>query len=195
MYNLKIIIASTRPGRKAPAVASWITAITRQHPDFNVEVLDLATINLPFLDEPNHPMMQKYQHDHTRNWSRTIDAADAIIMVTAEYNHSFPAPLKNALDFLYKEWNYKPVAFVSYGGIAAGTRAVQMLKQVVTALRMVPVVESVNIPLFTKFINDQGQFIADDTLNQSADDMMKELLKLTEEYVASSKLKKITTGI
>lgn len=180
MFNLKIIIASTRPGRKGPAIASWILEIAKKHPDFDVELLDLAEINLPFLDEPNHPRLHQYHHEHTKNWSRIITAADAFIFVTPEYNYGYPATLKNALDFLFIEWNYKPVAFVSYGGIAGGTRAVQMLKQVVTTLKMVPLVESVNIPFFAKHIDSQGQFIADDTMNKTANDMLLELSNWTK---------------
>ena len=180
MYNLKIITASTRPGRKGPALANWIFDLAKKHTEFTVELLDLAEINLPFLDEPNHPSMQKYTKDHTKKWSATIAAADAFIFVTPEYNFGYPASLKNALDFLYNEWTYKPVAFVSYGGIAGGTRSMQALKQVVTAMKMVPIVEAVNIPFFTKYIDEQNKFNADEGINKAAEGMFKELLKWTE---------------
>src|SRR5215216_4804250 len=111
MINVKIIIASTRPGRKGPTIGSWITEKVKAHVDFNIEVLDLAAINLPFLDEPEHPRLQKYQHQHTKDWSDKIDNGDAYIIVTPEYNFGYPASIKNALDFLYNEWCYKPVAF------------------------------------------------------------------------------------
>lgn len=175
MVNLKIIIASTRPGRKGPIVAKWITEKALAHPAFSVEVLDLAEINLPFLDEAAHPSMRQYQHEHTKKWSATIDGADAFIIVTPEYNYSMTAPLKNALDFLFWEWGKKPVAFVSYGGMSGGIRAVQTLKQVVTTLKMMPLVESVAIPFFTKFIDDKGVFNPDETLNKGAETMLKEL--------------------
>lgn len=179
MYNLKIIIASTRPGRKGPVVASWVYDVVKQHPDFETEMLDLAEINLPFLDEPEHPRFRKYTRQHTFEWSAKIDPADAFIVVTSEYNYGFPAPLKNAFDFLSQEWADKPMAFVSYGGLAGGTRAVQMLKQVVTALKMMPLAESVNIPFFTRYINAQNKFVADDTLQKGLDGMLKELLRWT----------------
>ncbi len=179
MFQLKIIIASTRPGRKGAAIASWIEKIARKHNDFEVTMLDLLEINLPFFNEPNHPRLQKYEHEHTKRWSETITHADAFIFVTPEYNYSFNAPLKNAIDYLFVEWGYKPVAFVSYGGIAAGTRAVQMLKQVVTTLKMVPLTESVNIPFFTKYIDDQERFNGDDSLQKSTDGMINELAKWT----------------
>ncbi len=180
MIKVKIIIASTRPGRKGPSVGSWIYEITSKQRDMEVEVLDLAIINLPFLDEPKHPRFKEYTHEHTKKWSAIIEEADAFIIVTPEYNYGYPAALKNALDFLYQEWNYKPVAFVSYGGIAAGTRAVQQLKQVVTAQKMMPIAESVNIPFFTKHIDESGKFNGNDILRKSAEDMLTELSKWSE---------------
>lgn len=180
MYNLKIIIASTRPARKGPAVASWIHRLAAAHSAFSTELLDLAALNLPLMDEPEHPRLQKYQHEHTRNWSRMIDVADAFIFVTPEYNHSYPAPLKNALDFLFKEWAYKPVGLVSYGGIAAGTRAAQALKPVLNALKLIPLTEAVTIPFFTKLIDDTGQFNATEELEKSAAGMLNALEKWAE---------------
>jgi len=180
MSKIKIIIASTRPGRKGPSIGTWIYDVAKNRNEMEVEILDLATINLPFLDEPKHPRFKDYSQEHTKKWSKTIDDADGFIIVTAEYNFGYPAPLKNALDFLYQEWNYKPVAFVSYGGIAGGTRAVQQLKQVVTAQKMVPIVEAVNIPFFTKYIDESGKFNGDEILIKSAENMLKELGKWAE---------------
>lgn len=177
MLDLKIITASTREGRKGPSVASWISEVAIKHGAFSVESLDLAVINLPFLDEPHHPRLQKYEHEHTKQWSSKIAPADAFIIVTAEYNYGYPAPLKNALDYLYMEWNYKPVGFVSYGGISGGTRAVQQLKQVVGAQKMVPIVEIVNIPFFTKYIDDMEKFNPDESLQHAAAAMLRELEK------------------
>jgi NAD(P)H-dependent FMN reductase len=180
MYNLKIITASTRPGRKGPALANWIFETAKKHAEFSVELLDLAEINLPFLDEPEHPRFQKYTKEHTKKWSATIASADAFIFVTPEYNFGYPATLKNAIDFLYKEWGYKPVAFVSYGGIAGGTRSMQAIKQVISALNMIPVLEAVNIPFFTKYIDEQNKFNPDQGINKASEGMLKELLKWTE---------------
>ena len=177
MLDLKIIIASTRAGRKGPSIATWFYDIAAKHSAFNTELLDLAVINLPFLDEPNHPRFKKYTHQHTLDWSAKIDPADAFVIVTAEYNYGFPAPIKNALDFLYQEWNYKPVAFVSYGGVSGGTRAVQMLKQVVSAQKMMPLADGVHIPAFTKHIDEQGKFNGDEGLDKSANSMLDELNK------------------
>jgi NAD(P)H-dependent FMN reductase len=183
MFNLKIILASTRPGRKGLAIASWINDLAGKKSTFSTELLDLAEINLPFLDEPEHPRFKEYTHDHTRKWSKVIESADAFIIVTAEYNYGYPAPLKNALDFLSQEWAYKPLGFVSYGGVAAGTRAVQQLKQVVTALNMMPVPAAVHIPFFTKYIGADGKFNPDENLIKSAGKMLAELEKWTKALI------------
>lgn len=180
MANLKIITSTTRPGRKGPAVANWITALANEDGRFETELLDLDQINLPFMDEPNHPSLQQYQHEHTRKWSATINAADAFIIVLAEYNFGFPAPIKNALDFLFNEWKHKPVAFVSYGGVSGGLRSAQMLKQVVTALNMMPLVESVAIPFFSKHITTEGLFVPEEITTKSAQAMLTGLKRWSD---------------
>lgn len=180
MLKLKIITTTTRPSRKGPIVGSWTADFAREHTDFDVELLDLGEINLPMMDEAYHPRLKKYQHEHTKNWSKTIDAADAFLIVCAEYNHGFPAPIKNALDYLYLEWKYKPVGFVSYGGVSAGTRAVEMLKQVVTTLGMVPLVEAVHISFFEQYITDEEQFAASDITCKSAKAMLQALSRWAE---------------
>ncbi|WP_163514145.1 NADPH-dependent FMN reductase [Gelidibacter japonicus] len=174
-YQLKIIIGSTRPTRKGPIVADWFLKIAKQHPDFEVELLDLKEIDLPLMDEPNHPRLQKYINAHTKKWSKTIDSADAFVIVTPEYNFGYPATLKNALDYLSVEWSDKPMGFVSYGGISGGTRAVQELKLPVTALGMMPIPQAVNIPFFAQFINDNDVFEANETLEKSANVMLTKL--------------------
>ncbi|HLG03691.1 MAG TPA: NAD(P)H-dependent oxidoreductase [Bacteroidia bacterium] len=179
MYQLKVITASTRPSRKGPAVTNWILEMLKDESIFAVESLDLAQINLPFLDEPEHPDKRKYTKPHTFEWSAKIAPADAFIIVTPEYNFGYPAALKNALDFLYHEWNYKPVAFVSYGGGAGGTRAVQMLKIVANALKMVAITESVHLASFSKQITD-GKFNAEAYQEKSAGKMIGELHRWTE---------------
>lgn len=180
MFNLKIIIVSTRPGRKGPLVGAWTYEAIKDHPAFKVSVVDLAEIDLPMMNEPNHPRMKKYQHQHTLDWSNSIEEADAFIIVTPEYNFGYPAPIKNALDYLFHEWSNKPVAFVSYGGVAGGTRSVQMLKQVVSAFNMMALSEAVHIPFFAKLINDQNQFDPGQTLDKSVEAMMTALTNWTE---------------
>lgn len=176
---LQIVIASTRPGRIGLPVARWFAEYARQHGDFEVEVVDLAEINLPMLDEPAHPRLGQYTHQHTKEWSATISRGDAFVFVTPEYNYGFTAPLKNAIDYLHAEWQYKPVGFVSYGGIAGGTRAVQMLKQVVTTLSMVPVFSSVNIAFVGKLVED-GVFTPTPALTDSAHAVLSELATWTQ---------------
>jgi NAD(P)H-dependent FMN reductase len=182
--NLKIITSTTRQGRKGVSVAAWITELAKRNGNYNIELLDLAQINLPFMDEPNHPRLKQYQHEHTKRWSETINAADAFIIVLAEYNFGFPAPIKNAIDYLYNEWMHKPVAFVNYGGVSGGLRSTQMLKQVVTAVHMMPVVDQVNIPFFAKNINENGTFVPEETITKSAGAMLKELEKWSEALKA-----------
>lgn len=180
MLQLKLITASTREGRKGPAISAWLLELLKQYKVFETEHLDLKVINLPFMDEPHHPKLAKYTHEHTKQWSKTIAAADAFIFITPEYNYGFPATLKNAIDYLFQEWQYKPVGLVSYGGISAGTRCVQLLKPVLTALKMVVITESVNIPFFTKYINEEEKFVSDESLNRSAHAMISELIKWHE---------------
>jgi NAD(P)H-dependent FMN reductase len=178
MPKLLIVIASTRPGRVGLPVATWFEAHARAHGGFEVEVADLAEIGLPFMDEPNHPRLQRYTHQHTIDWSATVAAADAFAFVMPEYNFGFNAPLKNALDFLHMEWQYKPVGLVSYGGVSAGTRAAQMLKQVVTALKMTPLTEAVSIPFVAQFLDDDGEIQPNEVMEQSATAMLDELVRV-----------------
>jgi NAD(P)H-dependent FMN reductase len=173
-----IIIASTRPGRVGLPVARWFAQRAREHGGFEIEVVDLAELKLPLLDEPMHPRLRQYTQPHTQRWSAMVDGADAFVLVTSEYNHGYPAPLKNAIDYLNQEWTYKPVGFVSYGGVAAGTRAMQQLKTVVAALKMVPVPEAVNIPFVARFIGDDGEVHANEIMEQAVDLMLDELLRV-----------------
>lgn len=176
---LQIIIASTRPGRVGPSVASWIHQRAIAHGGFDVELIDLAEVNLPMFDEPNHPRLHQYVHQHTKDWSATIDRADAFIFVIPEYNYGFNAAIKNAIDYLNAEWKHKPVGFVSYGGVGAGTRAVQMLKQVITALSMMPVFDAVNIPFIQQFLDDERKLQPNDIMETAATTMLDELVRWT----------------
>ncbi|MFG3604666.1 NADPH-dependent FMN reductase [Micromonospora chersina] len=180
MTTLQIIIASTRPGRLGLPVAEWIHAAAVKHGGFDqVELVDLAEWNLPFMDEPNHPRLRRYVHQHTRDWSATIDRADAFLIVMPEYNYGYTAPLKNAIDYLAHEWAYKPVGLVSYGGVSAGTRAAQMIKQVLTTLKMTPIPEAVHIPFVAQFIDDDGALRPNETMDASAEAMLDELVHWT----------------
>lgn len=172
--RLNVVIASTRPGRVGLPVAKWFHAAALQHGSFDVHLVDLMDFALPVYDEPNHPRLRKYQHDHTRRWSESVDAADAFVFVTPEYNYGPCPALLNALNYVYAEWNYKACAFVSYGGISGGLRAVQMTKQIVTTQKMMPILEAVVIPMVAQQLND-GVFSASDLQKQAANELLTEL--------------------
>jgi len=176
MHQLMIITGSTREGRKGPIFAPWIGGIAGSDPDWQVTQVDLAEVNLPLFDEPEHPRLQHYRHEHTKRWSEMVKAADAFVLITPEYNYSAPPSVINAFDYLSSEWGYKPISFVSYGGVSAGTRSVQIVKQVVTTLRMVAIPDAVNVPFFANFIKD-GKLEPNQVMEDSARAMLKELKK------------------
>jgi NAD(P)H-dependent FMN reductase len=176
--KLMIIIASTRPGRGGWPVAQWFIEVAIEHGGFEVGVIDLAEMKLPLLDEPNHPRLRQYTNPHTHQWSEQVDAADAFVFITPEYNHGYPASLKNAIDYLHHEWRYKPVGFVSYGGVAAGTRSVEQLQQVVTAVKLMPLIEQVNIPFYQQFIDEEGVLQPNDVMQQAAGAMLDQLVRV-----------------
>src|SRR5689334_8853474 len=152
---LQVVVASTRPGRVGEPVARWITARAEEHAAFDVEVVDLAEIDLPIFAEPRHPRLGEYALEHTRRFSAIIDRADGFVFVFPEYNHSYNAALKNALDHLNREWAGKPVGLVSYGGVAAGARAAVALEPVLVALKMRPVAFA-PIPFVSQFVEGEG---------------------------------------
>jgi NAD(P)H-dependent FMN reductase len=180
---LQVILASTRPGRIGKPVADWFVLRAEKLGLFDVELVDLAEVNLPFFDEPKHPRLGDYQHEHTQAWSRTIQRGDAFVFVTPEYNHGFNAVLKNAIDYLNAEWAFKPAGIVSYGGVAAGTRAAQMLKPVLSVLKVHVLVEAVNIPFVAQFVDD-GQIKANGVMDDAADAMTKELQRVMQHMAA-----------
>ena len=174
-----MLTCSTRPSRKGPAVAAWVEREARRHGGFEVEAVDLAVLDLPLMDEPHHPKLARYTHDHTRAWSAVVDRADAVVLVFPEYNHSFTAPVKNALDYLHREWADKAVGLVSYGGASSGLRAAAALKPVLTCLRMVPAVEAVSAPFFEQFVDEDGTFVPNEVLAGSVVAMLDEVARLT----------------
>lgn len=137
MAHIQIIVGSTRPSRVGRKIADWFVAQAKVPAGSTVELIDLVDINLPLLDEPVSAMMNQYSKDHTKAWSKIISKADGYVFVTPEYNHGTSAALKNAIDYLNKEWAYKPVAFVGYGGMGA-TRAIESLVVTASELRMFP---------------------------------------------------------
>lgn len=137
--TLGVIIASTRPGRVGPGVANWFLQVPRdltEEHGVEAQLVDLAIVGLPPLDEPEPARSGRYRQPHTRRWSRTIQGLDMVVVVTPEYNHGMSGALKNAFDFLYHEWAYKPLAVVSYGNVASGARAALDVRRVATSLGM-----------------------------------------------------------
>lgn len=177
--KLYVITVSTRPGRAGVPLSTWIFERAEAHGAFDVELVDLKEQSLPLFDEPRHPRLREYEHEHTKRWSAKIDAADAFVFVTPEYDHGTPPSLINALVYLVQEWAHKPVGFVSYGGPAGGTRAVQMVKPMMASLKLVVVLESVMAPLFMHSIDDKGVFNASELQEAGARAMLDSLLKWT----------------
>jgi NAD(P)H-dependent FMN reductase len=152
MIRVGIIVGSTRPGRKAEDVARWVHGLAAKRGDAEYEIVDIKDFNLPLLDEPVPPSMGQYSKDHTKAWAARIDSFDAYVLVTPEYNHGTSGALKNALDFLYREWNNKAAGFVSYGS-AGGARAVEQLRLVMAELQVATVRAQVMLSIFTDFEN------------------------------------------
>src|SRR5690554_780951 len=178
MLNLQVIVVSTRPGRKGPLVADWFLEIAKKSPDFEVELVDLAEVNLPLFDEANHPRQQKYEHAHTRRWSEIVARGDAYVFVTPEYNYGTPPSLTNALTYLAHEWSYKPAAFVSYGGVSGGTRSAESTKSILTTLGVMPLPQAVSLPFFGKSIDaETNEFTPAEVQSEAATKMLHELAR------------------
>lgn len=175
--NLLVIVASTRPGRVGLPVSQWFVDAAKANGSFQVSVADLAEENLPLLDEPHHPRLGKYQHDHTKRWSEKVAAADAFVFVAPEYNYGIAPALKNALDYLHNEWRYKPGSVVSYGGVSAGTRSAMALHASAYALNLFMISQSVNIPFVHSQITE-GQFNPNETTDTAAVAMLDELARV-----------------
>jgi NAD(P)H-dependent FMN reductase len=152
MLKLAVILGSTRPGRVGEAVARWVYELARKRSDAEFDLVDIKEFNLPLLDEPAPPSMGQYSKEHTKRWAAKIATFDAYVFVTAEYNHGIPGALKNAIDFLFAEWNNKAAGFVSYGS-AGGARAVESLRLVMAEVQIATVRNQVMLNLFTDFEN------------------------------------------
>ncbi len=153
--RLAVVAASTRPGRKSPMIAEWVVEVGARHQavavgEVSLEIVDLAAVALPLLDEPSPAVFGDYQNLHTQRWAATVGRFDGFVFVTPEYNHSIPAALKNAIDYLFAEWSHKPAGFVSYG-LAGGVRAVEHLKLVLCEVKAVPTSSQVALSVFEDF--------------------------------------------
>lgn len=152
MINIGVILGSTRPGRNGEAVAKWVYEIAQKRGDAAFELVDIKDFNLPLLDEPVPPSRGQYSQEHTKRWAAKIASFDGYIFVTPEYNHGTSGALKNAIDFLYAEWNNKSAGFVGYGS-SLGARAVESLRLVMGELQIADVRAQVGLSLFTDFEN------------------------------------------
>jgi NAD(P)H-dependent FMN reductase/GNAT superfamily N-acetyltransferase len=172
-----VLTTSTRPSRRGRAITDWFLAVAAGRRDITVDDADLAAIRLPLLDEPDEPASGSYRHRHTQQWSRRVAAADAVVVVLPEYNHGMPATFKNAVDYLSAEWAYKPVAFISYGNTSAGTRSLQMAKQVTSALRMVPVGAALSLRIADAL--PEGSVISSPALVAGAESILDDLARVS----------------
>jgi len=152
MLKIAIIIGSTRPGRNGEAVAKWVYQIAQGRSDAEFELVDIKDFNLPLLDEPVPPIMGQYNQPHTKIWAAKMGSFDGYIFVTPEYNHGISGALKNAIDFLFAEWNNKAAGFVSYGGVG-GARAVEQLRLVLAEVQIATVRNQVLLSMYTDFEN------------------------------------------
>ncbi len=175
--RLLVIICSTRPGRVGKPVGDWFATAAREDGTFDVTVADLAELNLPFMDEPNHPRLRQYTKDHTKAWSATVAAADAVVWVQPEYNYSMCAAQANAIDFLFGEWARVATSFVSYGGVSGGLRGVQHAKNKLTTVQSVYAGNAVMIPMAARSVKD-GVFTPTPQVADSVAPMLTELAEL-----------------
>lgn len=176
--RIGVIIASMRPKRYGGQIAEWVRSVTDTDESAEYTFLDLKDINLPFFDEPKLPAEGNYEYDHTKEWAKQIAAQDGFLLVTCEYNHGAPAPLKNALDTLFDEWRNKPVAFLGYGAMG-GTRAIEQLVGVTVNLEMLPQNASgkgTHIMLFQS-LDENGHFVPHERNTRS---LTKNLANLTK---------------
>jgi NAD(P)H-dependent FMN reductase len=175
--KLTVVIASVREERVGPSIAKWFVERARAHGQLELEVVDLKELALPLLDEPQHPRLRQYKYEHTKRWSAIVDAADAYVFVTPEYNFGSPPALVNAVDYVLHEWAYKPAGFVSYGGVSGGLRSVQMTKQLLTSVKVMPIPEAVTIPFFRNFLGPDGAFAGGEANDKAAGVMLDELVR------------------
>jgi NAD(P)H-dependent FMN reductase len=185
MLELAIIIGSTRPSRVGEAVGRWVHELARARSDAKFELVDIADFDLPLLDEPIPASAGKYSKDHTRRWAAKIGGFDGYVFVTPEYNHGTSGALKNAIDFLYAEWNNKAAGFVSYGS-TGGVRAVEHLRLVMAELQVATVRAQAALSLYTDFENFKDL--------KPADHHQKSIHTMLDQLIAwSGALKRLRT--
>lgn len=175
MVNLMIVIGSVRPGRLALPIGSWVRETVERDERFTIDWADLAEIDLPLMNEVNHPRLGQYELEHTKEWAARVDAADAFVFVSPEYNYSYSPALKNAIDYLHAEWRGKPVGTVSYGGISGGTRGVVAMRPVELAVGLKPTGANVELAFAMKAIED-GRFVPRESQQETLEGMLSEIV-------------------
>ncbi|WP_163506706.1 NADPH-dependent FMN reductase [Fodinicola acaciae] len=178
MTRIAIVLGSTRPGRRAEIVARWVAEVAKRHHDAEFELVDIGAYGLPMLDEPAPAMTGDYRNEHTKRWAAAIDGFDGYVFVTPEYNHSFPAALKNAIDFLYAEWNDKAAGFVGYGAYG-GMRAVEQLRLILAEMKVATVRTQVALSKHT----DRDLFVDPENWRPSGD---RDLTEMLDQLIAWS---------
>ena len=181
--RIQILLGSTREGRFGDRVANWFYGVATKREDLIAELIDLRDWPLPFFNEPVPPITGRYAPE-AQAWTAKVGEADGFVFVTPEYNFGYPAVLKNALDHIYHEWNNKPVSFVSYGGAAGGSRAVQQLREVVVELQMAPIRAEIAIP-FARRLFDESGAIRDESYDGRANVLLDQLLWWTRALKAA----------
>ncbi len=181
MFRLMIVLGSVRDGRIGASIADWARRTAEADGRFEVDFVDLAELALPLMDEPNHPRLKKYTKPYTIAWSERVDAADGFLFAFPEYNHSYSAPIKNAIDYLNDEWTRKPVGFINWGGNSGGTRAQAALRPVVAVLGMPMPRGNVEINFPATQVED-GVFIPNDQQTTVLGSQLDELIALREAF-------------
>lgn len=176
MVKIMVIIGSTRPNRFGPKMADWIMELSKGIQGADFELVDLKEVNLPFLDEPELPSAGNYTQEHTKKWSAMVAAADGYVWVHPEYNHGVNAPLKNALDFVWQEWNDKPVALAGYGAGAGGARAGEQLRLIAAGLKMFDIRADVVVPMYFNYLDKEGNFKPNEGITKAALSMLQDLV-------------------
>ena len=177
MVKLMILVGSVRPARIGLSIGEWARDAAYGDSRFEVDFCDLKELGLPLMDEPNHPRLHQYTHQHTLEWSERVSEADAFILVSPEYNYSYAPALKNAVDYLFAEWSRKPVAFISYGGPSSGSRGVVAMRPVMAATGMVATMTNVELTLVRQYLSD-GRFVPTDEHNLALRGVLSELAML-----------------
>ncbi|MGA9877038.1 MAG: NAD(P)H-dependent oxidoreductase [Solirubrobacteraceae bacterium] len=154
--RIAVVVGSTRPTRICRGIAEWVRGVAQEGSPLHYELIDLAEIDLPFLDEPLKASLHQYEHEHTRVWSRIVSSYDGFVFVFPQYNWGYPAPLKNALDFLYREWHDRPAASVTYG-TRGGSKGAQQFHSVLEGVHMRPLAEGIEIFVTDEDVDEDWQ--------------------------------------